>query len=216
MPRRIVLAIATVLTLGGAAADAPATGVAPTATDSHLAAAVDLLDALQQKAILTHTLVDTVLPTYVEHLRKAYPTISDSTVKKFQDIFVAGLNADLDALVRAQAAVYAEHFSEAELQTVSAFYRSPAGQRFLTRDYAVAKSGDGEPSVTGVRSAYQILRDLKAIGEFEKSDVGGKFLHQSFAIAKELKLITIAGLNAAGKQEAIHAVDELKKQGEIP
>ena len=51
------------------------------------------------------------------------------------------MNERLTELSELMASVYARHFSAAELRDLTAFYRTPTGQKFISEQPAVAREG---------------------------------------------------------------------------
>ena len=132
---RSVLKIATVALLLTGAAAAPATNPDPT-TASHLAAALDVLDALNAKSNFA-VMVDSVGQTMLAQVKQTHPSASDKTLEEFRKAFKDEMMAQTDELMRMQAAVYAEHFSENDLKALAAFYRSDVGKRFVGEQPAI-------------------------------------------------------------------------------
>lgn len=134
---RSVLKIAAVaLLLTGAAAD-PAAKPDP-ATASHLAAALDVMDALNAKATFM-VVVESVSSTMLANIKQTHPEASDKAVAEFHKAFKDEMVSQTDELMKMQAAVYAEHFSEADLKALAAFYRSDVGKRFVSEQPAIIK-----------------------------------------------------------------------------
>ncbi|HWA89526.1 MAG TPA: DUF2059 domain-containing protein [Rhizomicrobium sp.] len=127
--------------LGAAHAD-PATPAAPpvtatpapaapeAATESHIAAALDLLEASHSMSNLTE-LVDSMLTFATVQMKHEHPDLDDADIARFKKILSDALVAHQDGYERAVAVVYAEHFSEADLHALADFYRSDVGKRYI-------------------------------------------------------------------------------------
>lgn len=66
-------------------------------------------------------------------------------VEKDYDVIIPqvlnAMNERLTELSELMALVYARHFSAAELRDLTAFYRTPTGQKFISEQPAVAREG---------------------------------------------------------------------------
>ena len=109
------------------AASAPASPPAPPPTESHLAAAREMM-------IATNVLgpLDDLIPSFGEQIRKQNVTRPETA--KDLDTVLVSLNPEL-ALQRQRvtdivARTYTRWLSEAELRELTAFYRTPLGQKF--------------------------------------------------------------------------------------
>lgn len=106
--------------------------------DSHLAAAMDVLEATNAKNNFT-AIVGTMTETMLGAVKKDHPGADEKTQKAFIDEFKTEIGAELPELLKMQAAVYAEHFSEADLKALAAFYRSDVGKRYIAELPALMK-----------------------------------------------------------------------------
>ena len=102
----------------------------PNATDSHIAAALDLLAVTNAKATLTG-MIDPLVPQFLSQVRKQYPRASAATIEQFQTAFREELTRDLDSLLMDSAKLYEERFTESELRALAAFYGSDSGKTYM-------------------------------------------------------------------------------------
>ena len=132
MIRSAILAFAVALCLGTPvlAGDLP--------TESHKAAAVELLDASNSRAMMMQ-MIDAMAPMVVAQLKQEHPQMSDKAVAAFTAAFKEEMSANVDGLMTMFAAVYVEHFSEADLKAITAFYRSDAGKHCLAEMPGILK-----------------------------------------------------------------------------
>ncbi|HEY1706739.1 MAG TPA: DUF2059 domain-containing protein [Rhizomicrobium sp.] len=132
--RRILLAITFFAIASGAAyaedAGAPAAAAPTPAVDSHLAAALDLLDANNSMSSVTNML-DALLPLEAAEIKRSHPNIDDAALAAIQAIVRNAIVAHEDEYKKIVATVYEEHFSEQELHTLAAFYRSDVGKKYI-------------------------------------------------------------------------------------
>jgi hypothetical protein len=75
-----------------------------------------------------------------------------------QPLMLGAVNARLGDFVDAMAALYARHFTAEELRQITAFYRGPAGQKFLQVMPAISQ----ESLAMGQKLGQEIARDLQA------------------------------------------------------
>jgi hypothetical protein len=126
--RIVGLVVATLLLIAPVHAQSPS-------SDAE-AAARDLIDTMklsdQFKAIL---------PTIIQHLKPAIVQNRPDVARDFDatmPIVQEKMGARLDELSNAMAAIYANNFSAAELRELTAFYKTPTGQKFLQKTPVVA------------------------------------------------------------------------------
>jgi hypothetical protein len=106
--------------------------------DSHLAAALDLLEATNAKnnvASIFNTMTDAMIGQAI----KDHPGANEKAQKAFIAAFKDELSNQVPELLKMQAALYAEHFSEADLKSLAAFYRSDVGKRYIAELPAIMK-----------------------------------------------------------------------------
>lgn len=136
----------------------------PNASDSHIAAALDLLTVTNAKAALTG-MIDPLLPQILSQLRAQHPHASSAAIEQFQTAFRDELTRDLDSLLMDSAKVYKERFSESELRALAAFYRSESGKTYmpviLKQSVPVGAAWGRE---AGARAAQRALDRLHANG----------------------------------------------------
>ncbi len=132
----LALAVSTGALADDPAAPPAAAQAAP--TDARLAAAVDLLEAQNAKANMK-SMMDTFMSTAANAVRREHPDISEEKLKLFTDAFADEMVNSTDGLLKMQAQVYAEHFSEDELRGLAAFYRSDLGKKYIAQIPLIAK-----------------------------------------------------------------------------
>ena len=128
-----IVAIFTLLAVAGASiGPLPAAAQSP-ATPDAIAAARDLLAVVSKDMIgqIVTRVTGQVWPVLERALRTKQPTISPevlaelrSEFERIQREYMAGLMGDAPA-------IYARHFSAAELRELLAFYRTPIGEKAL-------------------------------------------------------------------------------------
>jgi uncharacterized protein len=142
MFRTMLSAFALAFLVTGTALAADTQAAAPTlpakATEGQMTAALDVLDAMNAKHTV-EAMVDSMAPIVAAQIRQAHPTATDKTLAVFSSAFKEEMARNVDDLLKMQAAVYAEHFSEQDLKTLAAFYRSDVGKRFVDEQSVIVK-----------------------------------------------------------------------------
>lgn len=137
-------------------------------TDAQKAAAVELLEASNSRAMMMQ-MIDAMAPMMVGQLKHEHPQLSDKAAAAFTTAFKEEMAANLDSLMAMMAAVYVEHFSEADLKAITAFYRSEAGKHCLAEMPGILK----ETMPLGMQWGREIGPKAaeKAIKKLEKEGV---------------------------------------------
>jgi len=104
---------------------------APPPDDSHMVAALDLLNANGSITNLT-ALLDAIAPVQAMEIQHQQPDLTPEQVASLQSAIRNAFVAHIDELKRIVAAGYAAHFSEDELHTLASFYRSDVGKKYVS------------------------------------------------------------------------------------
>ncbi|TXN67402.1 DUF2059 domain-containing protein [Methylobacterium sp. WL6] len=111
-----------------AAPAASATRGAPTIGANHL--------ALAREVMLNSGIArsfDSIIPAFAEQIKQQ--TVTRPELSKDLDEVLQGLNPEMELqkqrIIDTAARIYANKLSEAELQDIAAFFRSPAGKRYV-------------------------------------------------------------------------------------
>jgi hypothetical protein len=120
------------------------------------AAARELVVTMQADAQLR-----TILPLIFQQLKpvivQGRPEV-ERDYDAIQPLMLDAVNARLGDFVDATATLYARHFTADELRQITAFYRGPAGQKFLQVMPAISQ----ESLAMGQKLGQEIARDLQA------------------------------------------------------
>jgi hypothetical protein len=101
-------------------------------------------DAAARELVDTMKLPDqfkAVLPTIIQHMKPAIVQNRPDVARDFDammPIVQEKMGAHLGELSSAMAAIYANNFTADELRELTAFYKSPTGQKFLQKTPVVA------------------------------------------------------------------------------
>ncbi len=153
--RRAIFAVfvaAAVLAAGPLKAQSPAAASPPA---ENLAAARELVQVMkatdQFKALL---------PTIFEGLKPAFVQGRPEMAKEYDaimPIIINGATQRLNAFADMLAGIYAQNFSVDELHDLTAFYRSPTGQKLIARQPTIARAS----MVAGQQFGQTLVADLK-------------------------------------------------------
>jgi hypothetical protein len=103
----------------------------------------------------------TILPLIFQQLKpvivQGRPEV-ERDYDAIQPLMLDAVNARLGDFVDATATLYARHFTADELRQITAFYRGPAGQKFLQVMPAISQ----ESLAMGQKLGQEIARDLQA------------------------------------------------------
>lgn len=76
---------------------------------------------------------------------------------RIMPLLIAAFDQQLDKFAAAAAEIYASNFTADEMQQVTAFYRSPVGQKFLEKTPAIAQ----QSMLMGQKFGQQIVQELQ-------------------------------------------------------
>jgi hypothetical protein len=85
------------------------------------------------------TVLNTIVPSLVDGIKADYPNIPEAVANRFRDLALSHMTADVPKLLQLQAGVWSQHFTVAELQQLSEFYRSPLGQHLVSETPEIVK-----------------------------------------------------------------------------
>jgi uncharacterized protein len=153
--RRVIFAVfvaAAVLASGPLKAQSPSGAPAPA---ENLAAARELVSVMkatdQFKALL---------PTIFEGLKPAFVQGRPEMAKEYDaimPIIINGASQRLAAFADMLSGIYAQNFSVDELHDLTAFYRSPTGQKLIARQPVIARAS----MQAGQQFGQSLVADLK-------------------------------------------------------
>lgn len=141
-----------VLAAGPVQAQSPPAAPAPAV---NLAAARELVQVMkatdQFKAML---------PTVFEGLKPAFVQGRPDVAKEYDaimPIIIEGASQRLSGFADVLAGIYAQNFTVDELHDLTAFYRSPTGQKLITRQPVIARAS----MLAGRQFGQALVADLK-------------------------------------------------------
>jgi|GEM_PF-1307830 len=136
--------------------------------DSHLQAALDVLEAAHAKNNM-EALIDVMADNVLGSVRQDHPNANDKTLTAFREAFREEMKAEIPELMKLQASVYAAHFSEADLKTVAAFYRSDVGSHYISEQAIIMKETSPIAVKWGRETALRAIQ--KATERLQKQGV---------------------------------------------
>jgi hypothetical protein len=140
--------------------------VAQPAGDDPLPAARELIAVMR-----TTDQMKQLLPSIMQMLKplitQGRPEVADD-VDSLMPVLLDGMNARLDELTNEIAELYARNFSADEMRQVTAFYRTPVGQKFLEKMPALAQQslslGQAWGQQVAVELQTQMIEELRKRG----------------------------------------------------
>jgi len=128
--RRTMMAAAFVLAGASAQAQqAPAPAAPAAISESHIAIAREVVTG----SGLARTF-EGMVPQIADQIRAGYSRTRPEIIKDMEESLrpiITELNKRTDAMITASARLYAQRISEAELKDIAAFFKSPAGQKYV-------------------------------------------------------------------------------------
>lgn len=164
----IALAVGAAIALGSAMG--PAASQEP--SESHLAAAREAVDAVGMTDEF-----DNILPQAAMALKNELTQKNPDQVKLISDtvdekaIALAARRGDLE---REAAAAYAQFFSEEELTTISEFYSSPTGQKFIETHPEVTNQVFQAANIWQSGIARDLARDVASVLQGQVAEPQGE------------------------------------------
>jgi len=134
MRRGIAVCLLLVLALSQQAVAQPSDNVDPKAVD----AARALIVASKTMANM-ELMVDAMVPSIIEVLKRDKADIPDDVIAKFIPEFRAEMQKGFPQLTEMYARIYAQHFTLQELQDVAKFYESPLGRKLISETPLILK-----------------------------------------------------------------------------
>jgi hypothetical protein len=98
--------------------------------DPHVQKAMEFMDASGSKAALTQRF-DLVMGILFDQARKAHPDVPQANWDIALKVIREEFQANSDELLLMSAKLYTQHFSDAELDELIAFYKSDVGVKYL-------------------------------------------------------------------------------------
>jgi hypothetical protein len=150
---------ATILALAVVAALSGGPVAAQQANDDSMPAARELVTVMR-----TTDQMKQVLPRIMQALR---PAVIQGRADMEHDfdivmpILLEGMSARLGELTDEMAATYSRNFTADEMRQMTAFYRSPVGQKFLEKMPAIMQEGLTQGQAWGQRVAVEMQAQMK-------------------------------------------------------
>jgi hypothetical protein len=94
-------------------------------------------------------------------LRAANPEHAALVSQLMDELMMPELRRRMPELLELTTILYAQHFTAAEIDEVRAFYRTPTGQKFLSKQTVLALEGQLIGQVWGQRAALDALARLR-------------------------------------------------------
>lgn len=136
--------------------------------DAALLAAAEDLQAQSDTTGRLSQVIDSLVPSMVEMVKKTTPSASDEALSEFSDEFRKEMKANLPEVLKQTACVAARHYTLADMQQMKAFYATQLGQKMLANGPVMAKEmftvGEIWGMKTGMSAAHHVLEKLRIKG----------------------------------------------------
>jgi hypothetical protein len=151
-----VLGLAAPAAAQDASTQASPPAAQPAPSEQHIKAAMELLDATNTMGNMT-LLFDAMWGQEALEIKREHHDVDETVMSQIQKIFHNAFLARQDEYKRLVAVLYAEHFSEDDLNALAAFYRSDVGKRYIATVPALIK----EAAPVGAAWAQSVIADIR-------------------------------------------------------
>ncbi|MBI1264138.1 MAG: DUF2059 domain-containing protein [Alphaproteobacteria bacterium] len=161
MLKRVRIAFVCVLMLApGALAHASAAQE----PDAHLQQAREVVELMGAEQ-LYRDMITVTMPLLEPSFRQSWPGVSDKAIQQAMDLLGSALIGAAPGFMDETAALYRRSFTQAELEALADFLRSPAGARFIALQPQIMQEGQAIGERIGERISIELLPQLQAIIE---------------------------------------------------
>ncbi|WBQ11469.1 DUF2059 domain-containing protein [Hyphomonadaceae bacterium ML37] len=161
MLKRVRIAFAGVLMLAPGALSHTSSAQEPA---SHLQQAREVVELMGAEQLYSDMITVTI-PLLEPSFRQSWPGASDKTIQQAMDLLGSALIASAPEFIDETAALYMRSFTQAELEALADFLRSPAGARFIALQSQIMQEGQAIGARIGDRISIELLPQLQAIIE---------------------------------------------------
>lgn len=135
--------------------------------DARTSLAMEILTVTDAKQRLM-TMVDLMEPSMLKLIGEAHPSLSEKALDALRVALHEEMQAGLNDLMGQLAQIYVRHFTDDEMRTVLAFYRTDTGKKLLAEMPAITKEsaalGAAWGQQVGVAAGQRALARLKSEG----------------------------------------------------
>jgi hypothetical protein len=128
--------------------------------DARMAAARDLLVAMQAKEMFKAQF-EASLPKQMANIAREYPDMSPSTRKLIETTFREETDRSLDSLLNDFEGLYAKRFSVDELKTIATFHRTKAGTKLRNESEQIQRELSGLANTWSLEVVRKISKRLQ-------------------------------------------------------
>lgn len=129
-------------------------------TPGALAAAKELL-----KVKRAHVMFDPLIPGIIESVKNTFVPTNPGLIKEFDEV-AALLRKEFETrhgeVIENFARLYAAKFSEQELKDITAFYKTPVGQKLLNDEPAILDEGLSQAQAWSRKLADEVMVRFRA------------------------------------------------------
>jgi hypothetical protein len=136
--------------------------------DPELMAAAGELQVLTGSSERMDQLIDAIVPSMVDMIRKTDSSASKEVVDAFAAEFRADMKARIPDFVEQSSCILVQHYTLSDIQQIKAFYATPIGQKTLKESTPIAKEmfalGESWGQAMGRTAAQHVIEKLRAKG----------------------------------------------------
>lgn len=137
----------------------------PLALEAQMPAAPDAARLRAARAVVEATGADSLMLQTMERTLPIQRAQNPRVPAEFWDRFIARARADIPALVDSLVPIYADRFSQAELEQLLVFYRSPLGRRVVAEQGEIAAQSQRVGMRWGAAVGAAIVTDMAQEGK---------------------------------------------------
>jgi len=139
-------------------------GFAPTASAEPLDLARRLVQ-VSQGELVVQQMFDALIPQIMGLALNKDPDLGDEKKAKINRVMLEELNTAIPDFLEQTAKIYAQHFSEAELQDGIEFYESPTGKKFQQLAPVLMQESMAHGQALGQAVGTRAIERLRADGD---------------------------------------------------
>ncbi len=143
-----------------AAPVAPKTAIGAETPDARMAAARDLLVAMQAKEMF-RSQFEASLPKQMANIQREYPDMSSDMRKLIETTFREETEGSLPALMNEMANLYAKRFTADDLKTIATFHRTKAGTKLRNESEQLQRELTGVANTWSLEVVRKISKRLQ-------------------------------------------------------
>lgn len=132
--------------------------------DSHLQQAREVVELMGAEQLYMD-MITVTMPLLEPSFQQSWPGVSEKAIQQAMDLLGSALIEAAPEFMDETAALYMRSFTQAELEALADFLRSPAGARFIALQPQIMQEGQAIGERIGERISIELQPQLQAIIE---------------------------------------------------